>query len=313
MTGNMILTDSTCRLYYNKKNSPVSLASVILPYGYKSKELKRGYAHLIEHMIIRCNMDYFNQLESRGIIYNAETQAEKTLFTFLDFDGKVLDNEVEHLGKLLECEFGQNALDIEKKTIAQEHLYRASMYSIKSVNEAIGTPEEINQFSLESLIEARKAMMKSHKVLYISPSTKRFKNVLKVCANQELTDDWYKNISIENISEDENSINIILKNDIYSELLAYSLNILCMCSFEHGKIEHYKNGDRIMIILHFNRDKFLSMIKDKSKSFSRYIIYLDTIKVYYQELADCINNIGLDFDAEKCYMSRWEVRLLEKL
>lgn len=313
MIGNELLTDNKGWLYCDITDNPISLASIIIPYGYSSHELERGYAHLMEHMFIRSNQDYFNTLESQGIIYNAETQAEKTLFTFVDFNGNVLDNEIENLGNILKAEFRQEDLDIEKKTIAQEYLYRASTCAIEAVNEAIGTQEEIKAFSLKGLSAAREAISKHHKVLYISPAPQRLKRILKASEKQDLTNDWYKHINIENISSDDNSMTIVLKNDIYSELLAYSLNILCMCSFEQGKMEQRKNNDFIEIKLRFNKEKLTAMLKDKKKSFSRYIIYLDTIKVYYQELASCINNIGLDFDAEKCYLSNWEVRLLEDI
>lgn len=313
MIENNLLTDSKGCLYCDIKDNPLSLASIILPYGYSSSEFERGYAHLMEHMVIRSNQDYFNFLESQGIIYNAETQAEKTLFTFLDFSRKVLDNEIDHLENILKTEFCQEDLDIEKKTIAQEYLYRTSICTFEAVNEAIGTPEEISRFDLKGLSTAREAALKHHKMLYISPAPERLKKILKKSKRQELTNDWYKKINILNISSNENTINIRLKNDIYSELLAYSLNILCTCSFEQYKMGRHKNDDTIEIKLYFNKEQLIAMFKDKKKSFSRYIIYLDTIKVYYQELASCINNIGLDFDVEKCYMSSWEVKLLESL
>lgn len=35
------------------------------------------------------------------------------------------------------------------------------------------------------------------------------------------------------------------------------------------------------------------------------------MKVYHQELAYCVNNIGVDFETHKCFMNEWEEKVIE--
>ena len=311
MIGKKLLTDISNTLFCNIVEDPVTLASIIIPYGYSSKEYERGYAHLIEHMVIQSNQEYFNMLESNGIIYNAETQAEQINFTFIDFNSDTLLHETEHLGDILKTEFTQKALDIEIKTIYQEHLYRSSTFSLDSVNTALGTVEEINNFDLEKLKKARDIALQKYKLLFINPEPKRLGKELKKAPVYRINDNWYKNIVITHFENNGNSINIRLKKDIYAELFVYALRILSMCSFDAYEIEHLRSENFIDIKLPFGKEEFLKMIKDKDKIFSRYILYLSTMKVYHQELAYCVNNIGVDFETHKCFMNEWEEKVIE--
>lgn len=311
MIGKKLLTDINNALFCNIIENPVTLASIIIPYGYSSKEYERGYAHLIEHMVIQSNQDYFNQLESQGIIYNAETQAEQINFTFIDFKSDTLLNETKNLSNILKTEFRQEALDIEKKTIYQEHLYRSSTFSPDSVNAALGTVEEIKNFNLDKLKKSRDIALQKYKVLLIDPHPERLGKELKTVPVYTINDNWYKNIVITHFESNDKSINIQLKKDIYAELFVYALRILSMCSFDAYEIEHLRNENFINVKLPFGKEEFLKMIKDKDKIFSRYILYLGTLKVYHQELAYCVNNIGVDFETQQCFMNDWEEKVIE--
>lgn len=220
-------------------------------------------------------------------------------------------HETEHLGDILKTEFTQKALDIEKKTIYQEHLYRSSTFSLDSVNTALGTVEEINNFDLEKLKKARDIALQKYKLLFINPEPKRLGKELKKAPVYRINDNWYKNIVITHFENNGNSINIRLKKDIYAELFVYALRILSMCSFDAYEIEHLRSENFIDIKLPFGKEEFLKMIKDKDKIFSRYILYLSTMKVYHQELAYCVNNIGVDFETHKCFMNEWEEKVIE--
>ena len=311
MIGRKLLTDTCNSLFCNVAEYPVSIASIIIPYGYSSKEYDRGYAHLIEHMIIQSNQKYFNMLESKGVIYNAETQPEQINFTFIDFKSDTLLNEIDHLSDILKTDFTRKALDIEKRTIYQEHLYRASSFTLDSVNAALGTTEEINSFDLDKLKKARDIALKKYKVLFINQHPELIKKELKTAPVYYIGSDWYKNVIIKHFESNDSVINLQLKKDIYAELFVYALRILCMCSFESSEAEHLRNDDTIYVKLPFGKEKFMNMIRSKENCFARYILFLGTLKVYHQELTYCINNIGTDFETHKCFMNNWEDKIIE--
>ena len=130
--------------------------------------------------------------------------------------------------------------------------------------------------------------------------------------NLNLNENWYENVIIQDIYESDDGIFLELSENVYAEMFIHNLNILCMCSFKKENIEVHRYDNKCFVKLMFSGERLIDILKEKHNSFSRYILFLDTIKVYYQELANFISDIGVNYDLEKCYYSQWEVKLFEK-
>lgn len=313
MLGNKFLFNKDLSLYCSVTDKPVTLAGIIINYGFESKELERGYAHLIEHMVIKSNQKYFEYLEENGVIFNAGTQEDCILFTFIDFKSGFLENEIDTLKNILFTEFASEDLETEKKTIAQEHLYRCERYTKKAIDEAMGSIDEISAFNLDKLNKYRKTILASYKLLLINQHSEQLKEDFVELRKQHINNDWYKDIEIESVVESDEKISIKFEKNIFSEMLLYNLKILCMCSFCGENIKIIRDEKHVTVEISFSKEKFISLLSEKKQSFSRYILFLDSIKMYYQEIAYIIRNIGFDFDLEKSYFSDWEVKILEKI
>ena len=111
---------------------------------------KSGYAHLIEHMIIQANKKYLTYLEKQGIQFNAETKDCMTEYIFIDLQSELLLDELKegNLEKIFDTGFKEEALAIERGTIAQEHLLLSNQMDEADVSEMIGNREEIANFKL---------------------------------------------------------------------------------------------------------------------------------------------------------------------
>lgn len=312
MILNRLLCNKDLALYCSVTKMPITLASIMIGYGYGSKEIDRGYAHLFEHMVIKSNQKYFNSLEEKGINYNAETQKDKILFTFIGFNGDILENEILNLRKIFDTEFRSDDLETEKKTIIQEYLYRSKAFTKESIEAAIGSIENIKAFSIEKLNDVKDKILVKSDIMYITGHPEKITDKFRELENLNLNENWYENVIIQDIYESDDGIFLELSENVYAEMFIHNLNILCMCSFKKENIEVHRYDNKCFVKLMFSGERLIDILKEKHNSFSRYILFLDTIKVYYQELANFISDIGVNYDLEKCYYSQWEVKLFEK-
>lgn len=313
MLGNKLLFNKELSLYCSVTDKPITLVGIMIDYGFGSKELARGYAHLFEHMVIKSNKKYFDYLENNNVVFNANTQEDYMLFTFIDFKSGFLEKEIDALKSIILSDFTSEDLETEKKTIQQEHLFRCERYTKESIDNALGSVDEISEFSLDKLNEYQKTILSSQKLLLITKQSEQLEVDLAKLNKYDIHDKWYEDIKIIEAKKLNDKTILKFKKSIASNILLYNLKILCMCSLDRESIEVSTDENYITVKLSFSKEKFISMLSEKKQSFSRYVLYLDSIKMYYQEIANLIRNIDMDFDIEKSYFSNWEVKILEKI
>lgn len=61
----------------------IEILSFYFSYGYLCDDYN-GYAHLLEHMIIKIRQKYFDKVYENGILFNAVTKEYTTEYTFIN-------------------------------------------------------------------------------------------------------------------------------------------------------------------------------------------------------------------------------------
>lgn len=296
-------------------------------FGYLSDKRAafRGYAHLLEHMTIKSNNDYLNSLEKRGLIFNAETQEYLTCYIFLDLDGSIIVNELNRgvLYNLFCSDYTEEELEIERKTIIEEHALITNTMGKRNADLMLGSVEKIKEFNLDTLLATRKKRYSKH--IYIIMGNKN-NFTEQFFYKQSLVNfdiDWYKKIQVLDIKYYKRYPVIELSVNFYSEFFVYCLRIL-FCSIEevNTQLKIYRTYNRIKIQLVGNlrllKDAIISTTKYKEHAYFRYYMNLSSFKYLYTELiyitkylSPFIELNGLEF--EKVFFSvPWEMEFYEK-
>ncbi len=294
-----------------KKN--ITIITFVVPYGFESKEMDVGYAHLLEHMIIKSNQNYFDYLENRGVNYNAETQDNQIVFTFIDFDRKVLKAEVNKIRDIFKVKFKESEFESEKKVIEQEYLYQKNKYSEDSIKRSIGSLSTISEFNLNKLNQYKKYISEKVKLLFIDTSPNDYikGNTLFIKSNIEL--DWYKKINILEVDVEKNNMEIKLEKNIYSDILVYNLKVINEYTIEKSEIKILNDKNYYYLIISDNLEKILLKAGNKKKAFTRYYLLLDTIKILSKECIYFITNMDTNYDLKRCYYDNWEGWFIEQI
>lgn len=226
---NLIRKDDCVFLF--SMDADIDSVIITLPYGYQTdrENTYRGYAHLLEHMTICSNNNYLNSLEKRGVVFNAETQGHQTRYIFLDLNRSCVIDDLNNgiLSGIFSSKFSKEQLDIEKKTIIEEHALLRNTMDTHVVNQMIGTIEAIKKFDLDKLLAIR--VIRYFKPTYIvlgsrCSSIENFNYASSSFTNIDL--EWYKSILFLEINKKKEAFIIELNKDIYSELLAYCIKVL---------------------------------------------------------------------------------------
>lgn len=309
---NFIMTDSEKKNFGVCLDKSISIIGIIIPFGYTSENIEPGYAHLFEHMIIKSGQKYFDHLESKGINYNAETQENQILFTFIDFNKNILVNEKENIKNILNVNFTLDDLEAEKKMIQQEYIYLQSRFDNALLDKSLGSINQISKFDLSKLNYYKKHVFNTFITLYMDKVPENLMNSTETISNLYIDDNWYNKIRIESATYNENSIQLKISNNIYSKLFIYNLRVLCNYSYNPVKIDVYNKNNNYYIQVNDSITNFINKIQNKEKAYKRYILLMDTIKICYQEIAYQIAEIRENYDISKCYFSNWEAIFFDK-
>lgn len=76
----------------------------------KSAELGNGYLHLLEHMLIQQNRQWFTYIENENVCFNAITSKDRIEFIFLYFHKTITIDFM----KFFETNFSHENLELEK-------------------------------------------------------------------------------------------------------------------------------------------------------------------------------------------------------
>lgn len=302
-------------IIYFDMDSDVTVVKFVMPLGFVDLIQKNGYAHLIEHMVIQENKKYLTHLEKQGIQFNAETKDCMTEYIFIDLQSDLLLDELKNgnLEKIFKTEFKEESLEIEKGTIAQEHLLLSTQMDEADVSDMIGNREEIANFKL-----ARADGIKED--IYPKYSTMVFTNsgIVEIKNGREgiYIDEanWFNEVTFLNFVRCQDYTEFEVKSGIHSEILAYCLRILfCDTILDYRlKLQRYEENIRIKII--GDIDNIKNVIQYKSNAYHHYYLLLTSFKYLCNEVTYVTYHLVNNIDIEKMYMSDdWEEKLFEKI
>lgn len=279
-----------------KFNFPIKNISVDHVYIYPKSELKPGYLHLLEHMLIRTNKKLLDQYEQKNNIYNALTDKKKMNFVFVHKGSDKLP--IDFLDNKL---FQKDDFNIEKNIIMEER--KLYLDNFPSVNEVLGTYNQICEFELDIL----QSILNSNQFSII-----HFNYSL-----QSSTEKKTRKIGCFSI-HDNDILNSVIKNEkgymllnysVSSKLIVYFLRILQITIFNFKANVKQKNN---YIEITYSKNIDLSKLPMQKIQIMRiYKIYLNELRFHSQEMIYLIESFGSLIEIEKYWEEvPWERLLL---
>ena len=302
-------------IIYFDMDSDVTVVKFIIPLGFADMIQKSGYAHLIEHMIIQANKQYLTRLEKQGIQFNAETKDCMTEYIFIDLQSDLLMTELKkgNLEKIFKTEFNEKEVQIERGTIAQEHLLLCNQMEEDDVDEMIGNCEEIQDFELSRANKIRDTIYsKYNAMVFANSGVPEVKN----CREHIHIDEyhWFNEVTFLKIEKGNGYSEIELKRDINSEILTYCLRILFCDMLKEYKLKIKRTNERICVKILGNIGNIKSVIQYKNNAYHHYYLLLTSFKYLCNEVTYVTQYLTNTIDIEKVYMSSdWEEKLCEKI
>ncbi|WFR56985.1 insulinase family protein [Anaerocolumna sp. AGMB13025] len=304
--------------YWFDLDSKTAVIKFMIPYGYLSDGENKGYAHLMEHMIIQENKEYFKELEQQGIQFNALTSEYMTEFVFLDAEGHQLTQQLKSGSlKLAFLKFfRKESLELEQKTILEEHALLSNRTGRVEADTMIGTTEEIKNFNLAVLNRLKREIYQNYHTILFGPAVffnpekthyERYKE------NRKLKR-WSERIDIiEAVKKPDGSgINLLLQADLYGELFAYCMHILFSDLIGGYTLEIKKKPKLIVLEIRGAMDELGEVLKYKVNSFYRYDILFSSFQFLCKEITYLLYCMSERVDLEKAYLEEnWEDKLYE--
>ncbi|WP_251861394.1 insulinase family protein [Clostridium sp. Marseille-Q2269] len=299
--------------YLYKIDEDVIVMKYLIPVGYKSKNISCGYAHLLEHMYINSNYSYLKDIEKKGVRFNATTTENLIEITLIDATGKLLLDKLKdvHKDMFLYSTFNEKQLQLEKKTILQEHNILKKTLGTKNADFMIGTEKDIDSFYVDKLNKYSKVIRdKNIKIIFsslsISENTGNKENINKKC-------NWIDHIMILNITNYKGETHILLEDNCSGRILFYSLHIFFDEILKLGSPSYNTKHNKFEIILPVEYDLFKEyVLKYKMNSLIRYKLKTNiSFKFLCDEVRNIINLIYVPygdctFIDESFYLKNWE-------
>jgi len=297
----IIIKDNEYIYVTNSKNIVVKY---VLPLGSLSKNVPTGYIHLLEHLYIKANHRYLTKLENLGVHFNGVTRENHMEIILIDPSGEVLNEELNNfkLDNLFKTEFTDKELEIEKDTIIQEHKMLQKTIDHNNVNITLGSIDEIKKFNLRTLNNIRKNFEKDFKKII-------FKNIKVDNIYSTNKIEWVSKVEILGYITRDGNISLSLKDNFYSEIFIYVINILLDPVFRLQDIKLVRNNDMVTLNIPVSYDKLIHMVENhKINAYDRYNLKL---KASFKFLSDQVTYIINHFYkygliSELYYLDNWE-------
>lgn len=303
-------------LYIKPIKSDITVVKYIFSAGYSNTEYTSGYAHLIEHMIIQVNKEYLTGLEKKGIHFNAETKECTTEFYFIELEEGVLLKELENeiLDKMFEKKLTSEALEIEKKTIIQEHMLLCEKLDESKVDNIIGNKKEIESFQLEIANEMKDTYYENCFKVVVT-NIDRMQIATNKISVRDCNENWVNKISILKVIKNVDEMRFLLKKDQYAELLVYFLRILFNDVVRECSIDILDTDEEIEIVILGNKyDITEKVLRYKENAYVHYNILLSSLRFMCDEMSYIIVHKLYIFNLERLYKaSEWEKFIYEKI
>lgn len=266
-----------------------SIAAYVIPLGYSNQKGHNGYAHLFEHMVIRANARYLQELEHMNVVFNASTANDHIIFMFVDYgDNTALQEYTSgHLANIFNADFLEDDLAIERSTIIQELLYRQNEPLYHDVNEKLGTIADIESFNLVMLNELKSYFLKnavgviSSRTLEIKDSTSLSDIAIAASKSSDCVLSDKKRIRL-NMSE--GGLEITFLKDADFELLIHMIRILYLRIGDKRDLRICRRNGDISVIVNDTKLGFLERLAQAKLYRDQYILQLCSMRFYLDEI-----------------------------
>lgn len=253
------------KLFYD---SQIDIVKIILPIGFDSQNIGRGYAHLIEHLIIRNNYDILGKIEFSGGWFNGTTRENNTEIVIYSVSNDYGSTTIDELVKSIELyKFNLTKKDFEDEIEVIKKEYKTLMMnnSQHDINQRIGDLSQICKFGID---EANSILEKVHEKIKIIMFSKRY-----IKSNSS-----FRCFDIQVL--DANKDYIIKGNNKYSYA---KLKLISSVLFDEGYVDGIKilnDGLYVEKNTYKNITANLKNIANRLKilvslSFSKYNLYFD--------------------------------------
>lgn len=266
------------RLFYD---SPIDIIKICFPVGFHSNYVAQGYAHFIEHLVIRNNYDILKEIELSGGWFNGTTREDRVEIVIY-----VVSNNIElySADKLMEkinlSKFYLSKYDIENeiKVIKNEYETLLISNSKHDVEQRIGNIEQINKFNIDDANNILKNISKNINIFVFSKRYSKESNI-------------FGNFSINIFNESEKYL-IRGENKYSSDKLKLIFALLLDMGYSTG-VDIIDDTIYIEKNMYENINACAKNINRRFKilvntSFSKYSMYINMI--------DNEQNAFLDFD-----------------
>lgn len=289
--------NSNC-IYFSIEHN-IEIFNVYFNYGYES-DSNAGYAHLLEHMIIKANQKEWGAFRKNGVQFNAVTKEYTTIFTFLNLrDGNFLFNSkknIEEIFKDLHTKgIDHQSLESEKRTILEELSILEKQFSENAAAVMLGNRDEITGFTISKMIEIYMRYYVDLNSIYIGNLADKKDSYIPI----------YKKvfpISYEGIITKKDKSEFVLAACLESNIILYFLHI-CYVSQLHRDwdMKIYKTVTGIRL-------KFIGQlrIEHKSNILNRYCLSCSNLKMYMDEVSYIVMNNLLEVNIEDMFLENWE-------
>lgn len=289
--------------YFIKANR-ISVEEYLVPYNgniivekyiLKPKEdFKRqdGYLHLLEHMLIKENREWFTKLENGNIYFNAVTSKETIEFIFFHFKKNIQINFLEQLNTIFSIE----NLELERKTILQEKVWLDNtMQDSTEIKTIIGSENDIYSFDLINLNNLKKNLDKVTKITFSNDKKGFLLNKKYICV-----EDFQKSL----VAIEKSNNYTMNENDLVGKLVIYFFNIVEKVMNDAFEFEVEKKKDCFKIITDRRIEKL-----NKKQVFSRYLILLNNFNFFEKEITFIIETFSAEIEnIEELFINTtWEL------
>lgn len=282
----------------------IEVLTIYYDYGYLCDN-NIGYAHLLEHMVIKISTLELKEICTNGIIFNAVTKEYTTEYTFINLRG---GNALEENQKKIEQIFsehkmgkiGDELFSTEKKIIMEELAILERQFSTKEAAKMVGAKKDIESFSIKSMVQIFKQYYKTHKTILLKNfenSQKEFESIqpkVKYNFNRGLVIQGNKKV-------------ILFEKCYETKIILFFLHICYISQLSRKwnfEMREEKNGIRIKIVGEF-------LINNKCHILNRYCLLCTSLKFYMEEIGWLVRNGLLELDIEKVFFEKWEGILYE--
>lgn len=291
--------DKYCNCIYFSIKYDMEILNILFDYGYSSDD-SIGYAHLLEHMIVKANQEEWSFYRNNGVQFNAVTDEDATVYTFLNLrNSNFLYKKRKEIGETfrnIQIQNIEQGLFVnEKATILEELSILERQFSTEIATRMLGNRDEIKNFTIGKMEDIYAAYYNSMIGIYIGNLKNKKKNFIPIYKNRKFN--FSKSIVIK-----KKEYEYYLKECFETHIILFFLHI-CYISQLSREWDMEVHKDAVGRSVKFNGQ---IKIVQKSHILNRYCLLCTNLKMYMDEIKYIVMNDLLELNIEKAFFRDWE-------